>query len=370
MTKIMYFIVFLLIFSFIYFGIHYVVYVNIAKYFSLSKKFLFVLLILFIISGCSLILGNLLSHYFDFYFLLHYGYIWMGILLPSFFFILIGSGFSLILPSKSKLFMLFALMLTFITVLYSIYNASRDPVVKNYSIVHQDIIRDMNGFSIVQLSDLHINNLTSYKWIKKIVKTTNSLTPDIVLITGDLIDEKIKQENQIIKILKKIKSKYGVYAVTGNHEYYSGLNNFINLTEKSNITVLRNEKFYLKNTIELIGIDDDSFKTLSKQNENRFSILDKIKPENFTILIYHRPTNFKNSIKKGVDFQISAHTHAGQILPFNIIVMLAYRYPYGLYKKNKSYIYTSCGTGIWGPPMRFLSRSEIVKFNLKSQISD
>ena len=159
-----------------------------------------------------------------------------------------------------------------------------------------------------------------------------------------------------------------VFAVPGNHEFYSGIENFLNFARMANIQVLRNENVTIADGIQIIGIDDKAGKMISGRDVDLRSAALDCNFNNPVILLSHRPTNFEESAGIGVDLQLSGHTHAGQIPPMDLIVRLVYKYPYGLYKYKSAFIYTTCGTGIWGPPMRLFSQSEIVKIDLVPNI--
>ena len=140
---------------------------------------------------------------------------------------------------------------------------------------------------------------------------------------------------------------------------------FIEIAKNSNITVLRNEKITIADAFELAGIDDKTGRRFSEVGSDLNSALKNVDFTKPVILLSHQPDIFDEAAKLGVDLQLSGHTHAGQIPPMDLIVMLAFKYPYGLYRKNGSYLYTTSGTGIWGPPMRLFSRCEIVKIVLE-----
>ena len=223
-----------------------------------------------------------------------------------------------------------------------------------------------SGFTIVQLSDIHLNLLRSEKWLSQIVDKTNNLKPDIIVITGDLIDSELGEVKRFSSILKNLKSKYGVYAVAGNHEFYARYEKFLALAKESNIIILKNEKVTVAGAIELAGIDDETGKRFSQSGSNLEKVLKDCDFRKPVILLSHQPDVFDEAVKFGVDLQLSGHTHAGQIPPMDLIVQFYFKYPYGLYRKNSSYIYTTSGTGTWGPPMRLFTRDEIVKIILKN----
>ena len=223
---------------------------------------------------------------------------------------------------------------------------------------------ELTGFSIAHLSDLHLDGLKTLKWFQSIIMRVNNLNPDLIVITGDLIDSACDGLEKFCEPLRQLKAPYGVFAITGNHEYYVGINRFLEFAEKSNIIVLRNSSRTIANAIELIGIDDDTGKRFSLAGSDLKKAIANCDSSKPLILLSHQPKYFTEVSAMGIDIQLSGHTHAGQIPPMDLIVSLLYEYPYGLYRNDSSYIYTSCGTGTWGPPMRLFSRSEIVKIIL------
>ena len=367
MKQIFYFILFILIAFFIYFVMHYFVFRSITKFIDFSAKTKSFIKIFFIFSALTLPLGVLLSRIMRIHFLSHYAYVWLGIIAISFSVFLIERFIVMIFPSKARLFTIVAMLLVALISVYSFLNCTRSPVVKKITIPLKKLPAEMSGFSIVQLSDLHLEEYKSTNMIVKIVDTVNSLNPDLIVITGDLISGDTCKDYDFCEPLKKLKSFHGVISVTGNHEFYAGIHTFLKLAQDLNIKVLRNERISILNTLQIIGLEDDEGKRFVKKGPDLDSAIKGCDLKKPIILLYHRPGGFDKAVKKGVDLQISGHTHAGQIPPMDILVRLFYKYPYGLYENNGSYIYTSCGTGYWGPPMHLFSRPEIVQFILVSK---
>lgn len=241
----------------------------------------------------------------------------------------------------------------------------KEPVLKEIKIVTKKSTGVNRDFRIIQLSDIHIDNTTNPEALKKLVKRVNALSPDLIVLTGDLVESRINEKSEINYILKKLNSRHGVYAVTGNHEYYSGIDNFLAFTARTGIKVLFDEYIDIAGNISLYGMKDETSSDSGKSGWTA-DVLDIVDKVRFNVLIGHRPFGIGKNGKKGIDLQMAGHTHAGQIPPMDLLVQLVYKYPYGLYKSGNSFIYTSSGTGIWGPPMRFLSRSEIVLFKIRN----
>lgn len=365
MTK-LYFIFFLLIFSSIYFGIHYYVYNRIANGLTLPIPVRNCLKIFFLFSALLFLLGEFLSRKFSVYPLIHFGALWLGVISVAFSIFILKDIFGLVFPHHAKLLTYSSLVFVFSISSYALYNASRGPKLREIKIPIKKLPSELSGFSIAQLSDLHLGSLTSKKWLESIVEKTNELKPDLIVITGDLIDQDICKFEDFLEILKRLKSRYGIFAVTGNHEFYAGVEKFMEIAKKLGITVLRNEKITVADSIELVGVDDNTGRRFSGTGSDLKLVqrkgIDLKKP---IILLSHQPHIFDEAVKSGVDLQLSGHIHAGQIPPLNLIIMFSLKYPFGLYKKDSSYLYTTSGTGTWGPPMRLFSSSEIVRIILE-----
>jgi predicted MPP superfamily phosphohydrolase len=250
---------------------------------------------------------------------------------------------------------------------YSLYNASRVPVVREVTIPLKKLPEEMSGFTIVQVSDVHLGDLVSPSWFEKTVEKINSLNPHLIVITGDLIDKGIGDGNRFLDSLKKLDARFGKFAVTGNHEYYNNrLHIFLDIAKKAGIQVLRNNSVTINGGIQLVGMnnwiagryDEDDYPPSMNLAMRH---VDKRKP---VIMLYHSPEMFEPGIERGVDLQLSGHTHAGQIPPLNLISYLREDYFYGLYREGESYIYVTSGTGLYSTPMRLFSRNEIARITL------
>lgn len=206
---------------------------------------------------------------------------------------------------------------------------------------------------IAQLSDVHLGSLHNERYLRKVVEKTNRLEPDIVVITGDLVDGSGRLTEECCSVFNELNAE--VYAVTGNHEMYSGIAHFEALLSGTKIVVLRNETI-VTHGIQLIGVDHPQ-----NQFTRANSALQRmeISGEMPSVLLYHLPSGLDDANNAGIDLQLSGHTHAGQVAPFNLFVRLAYPMQRGLYQAGSTLLYVSQGTGTWGPPMRIGSRSEI-----------
>jgi predicted MPP superfamily phosphohydrolase len=223
-------------------------------------------------------------------------------------------------------------------------------------------------YKIAQLSDIHIGGLIDKEYISNMVKMTNSLDADIVVITGDLIDTKVKYAQDAINELKNLESKYGVFFIVGNHEYFHNIDEIIGVVKSIGINVLENSSQYIGDDglgFNLVGVYDlFGFRAGHHIPDFRqaMSNIDKNSP---TILLAHQPRYILDTDVFGVDLVLSGHTHGGQIYPFRTLVALQQKYVAGLYQHTKNtQIYINRGTGFWGPPMRLGSMPEITLLSL------
>lgn len=258
-----------------------------------------------------------------------------------------------------------ALIVSVGVIFYSIINNAAGTTVREVEIVTPKDTGMDRPFRMVQLSDVHLDEASNMNKVSRMVEKVNSLNPDIIVITGDMVDGEVHEDCELKNVLCNLQSRFGVYAVSGNHEFYSGIDGFNHLAENSGITVLRDEKKEITGSVTLVGLKDH---TSVKYGRKRFTadIVKGLDKKKFNILIGHRPYGIEANGPLGIDLQLAGHTHAGQIPPMDLLVQLVYRYPQGLYRSGDSHMYTSSGTGIWGPPMRFLSRNEIVLFRISN----
>jgi predicted MPP superfamily phosphohydrolase len=225
---------------------------------------------------------------------------------------------------------------------------------------------EMDGFTVVQLSDLHYGMLTENRKLSRVVERVNELKPDLIAITGDLVDEGVSHMEEMAGPLKKLKSRYGVLAVTGNHEYYAGVNRAVAIMKSAGIEVLRNEMKVLPCGLQILGVDDPTGSRRMGEPavdlEKQLSRLDREKP---SILLYHQPIHFEKTASFGVGLQLSGHGHGGQLYPIIYISRIFYPRTPGLHQIGESKMYVSRGAGTWGPPMRLGAPPEIVHITLR-----
>jgi predicted MPP superfamily phosphohydrolase len=253
---------------------------------------------------------------------------------------------------------------------YGIAEARRTPEVKEVRVPIKNLPGNFDGFRIVQLTDVHISPTFRRSCVEEIVAVVNTLNADIVALTGDLVDGTVDQLAYDAAPLGKIKSAAGNYFVTGNHEYYSGVIEWIAEVRRLGFTVLINEHRIItsgKSKMLLAGVTDyRESRILADHRSDPQKALSAAAETNIKILLAHQPKSIFAAARAGYDLQISGHTHGGQFFPWNFVVGLTQPYVSGLNKHADTQIYVSRGTGYWGPPVRVGAPSEITLLKLVS----
>jgi uncharacterized protein len=242
------------------------------------------------------------------------------------------------------------------------------PRVKKIDVTIHKKAGDLKNLNIVLVTDIHLGVIIGPNRATKLVKSINKLNPDIVLLGGDIVDEDISPviRNNSAEIFKNIKSKYGVFAITGNHEYIGGAETAVNYLTKMNIRFLRDDTIKIQNGFYLVGREDkDMARFAGKKRKKLDELLNGVDHNLPIILLDHQPFKLEDAAKGNVDLQLSGHTHYGQLFPANLITKAVYELSYGYMKKGDTHYYISTGYGSWGPPVRIGTRSEIVNIRLQ-----
>ncbi len=222
-----------------------------------------------------------------------------------------------------------------------------------------------SGYSIVQLTDVHVGPTIGRDFVEAVVRKTNELAPDLVVITGDLVDGTVEQLGALVEPLRGLRARDGVFFVTGNHEYYSGAAEWIEHLHGLGIRVLRNERVSIRDAFDLAGVDDASaHRMLPDHGQDVPKALAGRDPARAVVLLAHQPKALKEALLWDVDLQISGHVHGGQMVPFNWIARLDQPLIAGLHLVERTWVYVSTGTGYWGPPMRVGSGAELTRIEL------
>lgn len=279
---------------------------------------------------------------------------WMGISFYLLFFLIIYLVLSLFFQVPREMAGITIAILTIIISAYAIYNSYLLKV-NHIEIPIKNLKEDLK---VVHLSDIHIGSIRNSGYMERIVNETNKLNPDMVFITGDMVDGSARLHKHTFEAINRL--NVPAFFVTGNHETYEGLDEVFRVLGCTNLKILQGDMVEYKG-IQIIGVGYSFEKDHLK---NSLSMLE-IKEEEPSILLYHLPRELEDASEAGIDLQLSGHTHNGQMIPFNFLVKLMFPYISGLYKYNETQLYVSQGTGTWGPPMRLGSNCEITLIALK-----
>ncbi len=248
-------------------------------------------------------------------------------------------------------------------------DARRRPRVFEVEVPLPDLPPALEGFTIAQISDVHIGPTIKRDFMRGIVEIVNSLGVDLVAITGDLVDGSVEQLGAHVEPLTGLRARHGTYFVTGNHEYYSGVAAWIAELRRLGVDVLLNEHRVLTHDgamLLLAGVTDYSAQDFDPaQRSDPQAALDgapaALRPR---ILLAHQPRTAAAAADAGFDLQLSGHTHGGQFWPWNLFVRLQQPFTAGLHRLGSLWVYTSRGSGYWGPPKRLGVPSEITRIRL------
>ena len=229
---------------------------------------------------------------------------------------------------------------------------------------------ELEGFSIVQISDVHVGPTVRRARIEEIVGTINGLDADLVAVTGDLVDGSVEGLKEHVAPLEGIKSRHGVFFTTGNHEYYSGAEAWCeHVSSALGMTVLVDEHVTITHqghTLVVGGVADlKAAEHVASHRSDPFAAIEGA-PENaaLRLLLAHQPPSIYDAALAGWDLVLSGHTHAGQFFPFTLLIHLAQPFVAGLHKVEKAWLYVNRGTTYWGPPIRLGAAQEITRLVL------
>lgn len=251
---------------------------------------------------------------------------------------------------------------------WGVWSAIRPVEVKQLRIRLRNLPEKLRGFRLVQLSDIHVGPTIGKGFVEDLVRKVNDLRPDLVAITGDLVDGSVEELADAVRPLGDIQSQHGTFFVTGNHEYYSGADDWLAFLSEIGMRPLRNECLDLAHngdSLCLAGVDDWTAHQFGNGHGSDIGrALRNRHADKPVVLLAHQPKQFEQAKAHGVDLQLSGHTHGGQIFPFGFLTRLVQPFLAGLYRRGDSQIYVSSGTGYWGPPMRIMAPAEITFIEL------
>jgi len=251
---------------------------------------------------------------------------------------------------------------------YGMFEAFRDPKIVRVDMPVANLPVDLDGFTIVQITDIHVSSTIKRPFVQKVVDTVNELNPDLVALTGDLVDGSVAQLGNDVAPLAELRAPYGSYFVTGNHEYYSGVEPWLAETARLGFTVLMNEHRVIEiggGKILVAGVTDYTGGSFSSEHiSDPHKALHGAPDCDAKILLAHQPKSIYEASKAGYDYMISGHTHGGQYFPYHFLTALTQPYLSGFHRHDNMYLYVSRGTGYWGPQIRLGARSEITVHRL------
>ncbi|MFT8313634.1 MAG: metallophosphoesterase [Clostridium sp.] len=258
-------------------------------------------------------------------------------------------------------------IVVFILISFGVWEATH-PVVTNYNVNINKNSGKIDSLNIVMVSDVHVGIGVKEKGIDNMISSINSLNPDIVFFCGDMVDENTnsKSKQYLAHASKNIKSKYGVYAITGNHEYIeANLAETFSYFKCSNVKILQDTAEKIDDSFYVIGRDDPASISVTKhQTKSLKEILKNVDKSLPIIVLNHRPIELEEAQEEKIDLQLSGHTHNGQFFPNNLITKLVFEDDYGYLNKGSFNLIVSSGYGTWGPPIRIGTKGELVNIKV------
>jgi len=305
------------------------------------------------------------------------GGFWMGFMLYGFFLLLLSDITGLILRIAGiinsrnldefrRWAFLITVTLSVLLIIGGFINAVI-PVIKEYNITIEKSAGETKSLRVAAVSDIHLGSVIRKRSIKKLSGILEQIKPDVVFLLGDIVDGELGPvlRDDLLKYFTAPHAKYGLYAITGNHEFIGGAKRTIPYIESKGIRVLKDETILLPGGIQVIGrLDRDSHRFFAKERMSVEELMNNIDHSKPVIMLDHQPFHLEESEKNGVDLQLSGHTHNGQMWPLNYITGKIYELSYGYLEKGKTKIIVSSGFGLWGPRIRSGSRSEVILINI------
>jgi predicted MPP superfamily phosphohydrolase len=256
-----------------------------------------------------------------------------------------------------------------------LWNARRTAGVVRVDVPIAGLPAALHGFTVAQISDIHVGPTIKHGYLQAIVTAVNALGADLVAITGDLVDGSVAELSGHVAPLSQLRSRHGTYFVTGNHEYYSGAHAWIDELRRLGVQVLMNEHVVLQHggntstasaALVVAGVSDYSAHQFDESHRSDAQAAMAGAPAHvgFRLLLAHQPRSAPAAAQAGFHLQLSGHTHGGQFWPWNHFVRFQQPFTAGLHRLQDLWVYTSRGTGYWGPPKRFGAPSEITHLRL------
>lgn len=298
------------------------------------------------------------------------GAVWMGLLFLSVALLLtadVVTGFGRLWPSAAVPARAAALAAAALLSAVAVVQGARGPRVVRHVVRVASLPDGRPELKVVQLSDLHLGTLLGERWLSRRVAEVNALRPDLVVVTGDLVDAEVGPVEALVPELRKLTAPLGVWGVTGNHEHYAGLARSVALYEAAGIRVLRDEWGEAAPGLVLAGVDDlTARRQLGLDGRTLEKAFAGAPRDAVVVLLSHSPLLVRDAAARGARLMLSGHTHGGQLWPFVYLSSIAYPFQAGRYEVGGMTLVVSRGTGTWGPPMRLFFRSEVVEVTLRT----
>ena len=367
---------FLLIVITIWSGMHFYVFWRaasvpfIARHVSMGQ-----LVVIAVFLWSSFLVGNILSHLGAALLarpLELIGANWLGVLfllLSCLLAVDVVTGFGFLLPRLALTLRAWALLAGGILSAIAFVQGLRPPVVRNYEVRIANLPREADGTVLVAISDLHLGSTLGGRWLKARVEQVEALRPDLLVLIGDIFEGhgRLESERGMVPILRGLSAPLGVLAVTGNHESHGDVEAAARLFENAGIHLLRGGWKEVRPGMVIAGVDDPSDLREAPRDPERIKKALAGRPQGAaTVFLSHRPDEVEKAAAEGVGLMLSAHTHGGQIWPFNYVVRSVFPLIGGRYEVSGMTIIVCRGTGIWGPRMRLWRPSEIARIILRS----
>ena len=265
---------------------------------------------------------------------------------------------------SARTYFLIALSASVLIAAYGSFEAKRI-LIEKVVIKTSKIPARVSPLRIAQISDVHIGLIVRHDRVRRIIEQVKRTEPHLFISTGDLVDGEINSLHGLAEILQEVNPRYGKFAITGNHEFYAGIEQAIAFTKKAGFTVLRGERTTVEDFLTIVGVDDHAGPGMLKgDSDEEKKLLTESFPGRFTLLLKHRPDVERGNLGL-FDLQLSGHVHKGQVFPFILITRFFYPMYGGLYNlAGNSSLYVSRGSGTWGPPIRFLAPPEVTLIEL------
>jgi len=273
-----------------------------------------------------------------------------------------GLGF----PSRAPMVRGWGLVAACVLSVVALAQGLRAPAVVDYEVTLPGLPAGRDGLVLVEISDLHLGTLIGGGWMDRLVSRVEAMKPDLVVVDGDLIDGNVGRVEPLLSGLKRLRAPLGVFAVTGNHEVYAGLDRSVKLLEEAGYVVLRDRWVEAAPGLILAGVDDLTARRQFGLGDHPVEKALSGRPPGATVFLSHTPWQAERAAELGAGLMLSGHTHDGQIWPFGYLVQFTYPLMGGRYEVGGMTAIVCRGTGTWGPRMRLWRPSEIVRITLRA----